>query len=148
MCLDCVSFGEFYVLSNVETFFGSPYGSIYFLSNFQVGPTDVGKSSVTKILLNYAVRLGRKPIYVDLDVGQGDISVPGSMGAMMVERPASVEEGFSQNAPLVYHYGHTSPGHNNVLYKELVSRLADVVRERMKVSRNSVKDEDCDSDLV
>ena len=38
-----------------------------------------------------------------------------------------------QNAPLVYHYGHTSPGHNNVLYKELVSRLADVVRERMKV---------------
>ena len=108
----------------------------------------MGKSSVTKILLNYALRLGRKPIYVDLDVGQGDISVPGSMGAMMVERPASVEEGFSQNAPLVYHYGHTSPGHNNVLYKELVSRLADVVRERMKVSRDSVKDEDCDRDLV
>lgn len=102
-----------------------------------VGPTDVGKSSVTKILLNYAVRLGRKPIYVDLDVGQGDISVPGSMGAMMVERPASVEEGFIQNAPLVYHYGHTSPGHNNVLYKELVSRLADVVRERMKASRKA-----------
>ena len=65
----------------------------------------MGKSSVTKILLNYALRLGRKPIYVDLDVGQGDISVPGSMGAMMVERPASVKEGFSQNAPLVYHYG-------------------------------------------
>ena len=33
----------------------------------------------------------------------------------------------------MYHYGHTGPGHNNVLYKELVSRLADVVRERMKV---------------
>ena len=103
---------------------------------------------MSKILLNYAVRLGRKPIFVELDVGQGAISVPGTIGAMMVERPASVEEGFSQvsifipnlpiiccpqNAPLVYHYGHTSPGHNNVLYKELVSRLADVVRERMKV---------------
>ena len=127
----------------------------FFLS-LQVGPTDVGKSTVSKILLNYAVRLGRKPIFVELDVGQGAISVPGTIGAMMVERPASVEEGFSQvsifmfllmisfipnlliiccpqNAPLVYHYGHTSPGHNNVLYKELVSRLADVVRERMKV---------------
>ena len=62
----------------------------------QVGPTDVGKSTVSKILLNYAVRLGRKPIFVELDVGQGAISVPGTIGAMMVERPASVEEGFSQ----------------------------------------------------
>lgn len=35
-----------------------------------VGPTDVGKSTVCRILLNYAVRQGRRPIYVDLDVGQ------------------------------------------------------------------------------
>ena len=77
---------------------------------------------MSQILLNYAVRLGRKPIFVDLDVGQGCVSVPGTIGAMLVERPASVEEGFSQNSPLVYHYGHTTPGHNNVLYKELVSR--------------------------
>lgn len=56
----------------------------------------MGKSTVSKILLNYAVRLGRKPIFVELDVGQGAISVPGTIGAMMVERPASVEEGFSQ----------------------------------------------------
>ena len=67
---------------------------------------------MTKILLNYAVRLGRKPIYVDLDVGQGAVSVPGTIGAMLVERPASVEEGFSQNSPLVYHYGHKEPGEN------------------------------------
>jgi len=102
-----------------------------------VGPTDVGKSTVTKILLNYAVRLGRKPIYVDLDVGQGAVSVPGTIGAMLVERPASVEEGFSQNSPLVYHYGHKEPGTNHVLYKVLVSRLADVVRERMKANKKS-----------
>ena len=82
-----------------------------------VGPTDVGKSTVSKILLNYAVRLGRKPIFVDLDVGQGSISIPGTIGAMLVERPAGVEEGFSQNSPLVYHYGHSGPGHNHVLYK-------------------------------
>ena len=69
---------------------------IIILSLSQVGPTDVGKSTVSKILLNYAVRLGRKPIFVELDVGQGAISVPGTIGAMMVERPASVEEGFSQ----------------------------------------------------
>lgn len=45
-----------------------------------VGPGDVGKSTVSRILLNYAVRMGRRPIYVDLDVGQGHISIPGTIG--------------------------------------------------------------------
>ncbi len=35
-----------------------------------VGPTDVGKSTLCRLLLNYAVRMGRRPLYVDLDVGQ------------------------------------------------------------------------------
>lgn len=45
-----------------------------------VGPCDVGKSTVSRVLLNYAVRMRRRPIYVDLDVGQGQISVPGTVG--------------------------------------------------------------------
>jgi polyribonucleotide 5'-hydroxyl-kinase len=102
-----------------------------------VGPTDVGKSTVCRLLLNYAVRLGRKPIHVDLDVGQGSIAVPGSVGAVMVERAANVEEGFCQNSPIVYHYGHNSPGANHVLFNQLVSRLADVVRERLVASRKA-----------
>lgn len=31
-----------------------------------VGPTDVGKSTLCRLLLNYACRIGRKPLYVDL----------------------------------------------------------------------------------
>ena len=42
-----------------------------------VGPRDVGKSTLCQLLLNYGVRCQRRPIYVDLDVGQGSISVPG-----------------------------------------------------------------------
>ena len=34
------------------------------------GPVDVGKSTLCKLLSNYAVRLGRRPVFVDLDVGQ------------------------------------------------------------------------------
>lgn len=34
-----------------------------------VGPTDVGKSSLCKLLLNYAVRYGFFPTAVDLDIG-------------------------------------------------------------------------------
>lgn len=50
-----------------------------------VGPTDVGKSTLSRMLLNYAVRMGglsRRPIFVDLDVGQGHISIPGTIGKL------------------------------------------------------------------
>lgn len=102
-----------------------------------VGPTDVGKSTVCKLLLNYAVRMGRRPIYVDLDVGQGQLSIPGTIGAMAIERPADVEEGFSQICPLIYHYGYKEPGSNSMLYNLLVTKLAQVVAERMEVNRLS-----------
>ncbi|KAL4713093.1 hypothetical protein ACJJTC_001147 [Scirpophaga incertulas] len=102
-----------------------------------VGPGDVGKSTLTKLLLNYAVRMGRRPIYVDIDVGQGHISIPGTIGATLVERPASIEEGFSQQAPLVYHFGHKSPGDNVELYKTIVSRLAEVVTERCEHNKKA-----------
>lgn len=34
-----------------------------------VGPGDVGKSTLCQ-MMNYAVRMGRRPVFVDLDVGQ------------------------------------------------------------------------------
>ncbi|XP_013778493.1 polyribonucleotide 5'-hydroxyl-kinase Clp1-like isoform X1 [Limulus polyphemus] len=102
-----------------------------------VGPTDVGKSTLCRILLNYAVRQGRRPIFVDLDVGQGQTSIPGTVGALLVERPADVEEGFSQQAPLVYHYGHKSPGNNITLYNMLVSRIAEVISLRAESNKKA-----------
>lgn len=84
-----------------------------------VGPTDVGKTTVCRLLLNYAVRLGRRPTFVELDVGQGSVSIPGTMGALYIERPADVEEGFSLQAPLVYHFGSTTPGTNIKLYNKV-----------------------------
>lgn len=95
------------------------------------GPTDVGKSTLARILLNYSVRRGRTPIYADMDVGQGSIGVPGTIGAVVVERPADIEEGFSLVAPIVFHMGHTSPGDNEALYLLLISRLAEVVKLKM-----------------
>lgn len=102
-----------------------------------VGPCDVGKSTVCRILLNYAVRTGRRPIFVDLDVGQGQISVPGTIGALLIERPATIEEGFSQEAPLVFNVGHKSPGQNRALFNMLVNKLADRVAERMETNKKS-----------
>lgn len=97
-----------------------------------VGPNDVGKSTLSRVLLNYALRMGRRPIFVDLDVGQGQIAIPGTIGALLVERPSNVVEGFSQQAPLVFHFGHKTPSDNVPLYNLLVSRLAEVCCDRLQ----------------
>lgn len=34
------------------------------------GPTDSGKSTICKMLLNWGVRGGHQPTYVDLDIGE------------------------------------------------------------------------------
>lgn len=100
-----------------------------------VGPMDVGKSTVCRILLNYAVRMGRRPLFVDLDIGQGAIAIPGAIGTVLVERTASVDEGFSQEAPLVYNFGNVSPNSNMTLYNILVSRMAQTVQEKIVSNR-------------
>lgn len=103
-----------------------------------VGPGDVGKSTLCRVLLNYAVRLGHRPIFVDLDVGQGCISIPGTIASLLIERPASIEEGFSQLAPLVIHFGHKTPDHNNELYKTCLSTLADITLERLNDDKKAM----------
>lgn len=132
------------ILNFIKHFFGHVVSSNFFVLHFR--PCFCGLlfnllifscSLHFSLLANYAVRMGRRPIAVDLDVGQGSISVPGTIGAILIERPASIEEGFSQNAPLVYHYGHKTPGHNSPLYNRLVSRMADVVRERLSANKKS-----------
>lgn len=45
--------------------------------------------------------------------------MPGTVSALCIERPADVEEGFSVQAPLVYHFGSTSPGTNIKLYNKV-----------------------------
>ncbi|XP_060845542.1 protein CLP1 homolog [Rhopalosiphum padi] len=100
-----------------------------------VGPTDVSKSTLCRILLNYSTRVispGHRPIYVNLDPSQGEISVPGTIGAVMVEKAAEVEASFSQAVPLVYHYGHTNISINSTLYNTLVSHMAKVIHQRME----------------
>lgn len=94
------------------------------------GPSDVGKTTLCRILLNYAVRLNRRPVFVDLDVEINSISIPGTVAALPVERVAEVDEGFSSTAPLVFHYGHKSPGTNIMLYNKVVSKLASVLCSR------------------
>ncbi|OTF71082.1 polyribonucleotide 5'-hydroxyl-kinase Clp1-like protein [Euroglyphus maynei] len=102
------------------------------------GPTDVGKTTFCRILLNYAVRNDRIPIYVDLDLGQGSLTIPGNIGAVVIEKPADVEDSFQITAPVVFHYGHLTQSKNTSLYNIIMKSLAEVV-DRKKHNEPSIK---------
>lgn len=102
-----------------------------------VGAKDVGKSTLCRILLNYATRLGRKPLYVDTDVGEGAFAIPGTLMGMLVERPATIEDGIPSSAPLVYHFGHPVSTANTILFKAVVSKMADVILDSLNSNAKS-----------
>eukprot|EP00127_Corallochytrium_limacisporum_P005295 Clim_evm26s202 gene=Clim_evmTU26s202 len=96
------------------------------------GDVGVGKSTLSKILLNYAVRKGKPTLYVDCDVGQGAVTVPGAPAAVVVTHPIDMS-GFSNlSLPLVYHYGDTAPGKNPDLYMHVCELLANAVDKRLE----------------
>ncbi|KAL1920289.1 uncharacterized protein VTP21DRAFT_1435 [Calcarisporiella thermophila] len=105
-----------------------------------LGPTDVGKTSLCKLLMCYGVRMGRRPIYVNLDSDEGTITMPGTLSATALSHIVEVDEAFGLGAvpttgssvsPLSYYYGYTSISDNEKLYKLLVSRLSHAVKCRM-----------------
>ncbi|CAA84329.1 Protein clpf-1 [Caenorhabditis elegans] len=97
-----------------------------------VGPTDVGKTTVSRILCNYSVRQGRTPIFVELDVGQNSVSVPGTVAAVLVQKTADVIDGFERNQPIVFNFGHTSPSANLSLYEALFKEMATTLNAQIQ----------------
>jgi hypothetical protein len=47
-----------------------------------VGPNSCGKTSLIKILVNYAIRSGWNPLLVETDVRHGMITIPGALSAV------------------------------------------------------------------
>ncbi|KAJ4700906.1 Protein CLP1-like [Melia azedarach] len=95
-----------------------------------VGPTDSGKSTLSRMLLSWAVKQGWKPTFVDLDVGQGSITIPGCIAATPIELPIDPVEGIPLEMPLVYFFGHATPSNNIELYKVLVKELAQMLERQ------------------
>ena len=96
-----------------------------------VGPTDSGKSTLCRILLSYACRVKRAPTFVDLDLGQGEVSVPGTVAATPLDQQClSSEEGYTATAPLAYYVGEVSPGGAPLVYRNAAERLAELVTRR------------------
>ena len=111
------------------------------------GTTDCGKSTLCKMLLNWAVRAGmvgdcsrRMPMFVDTDVGQNDITLVGCLAARIVESvtPIGVEEAERQqrelplNEPLALWFGSSSPSNDPSLFLYLLEVLAAYCNQKMK----------------
>ena len=88
------------------------------------GGVDVGKSTLCRILSSYAARVGSVPTFVDLDVGQNSITVPGVLAAAHVSKPFDIEQGLTRAAPLAYFFGTSTPSSNVPLYRKQVESLA------------------------
>lgn len=95
-----------------------------------VGPTDSGKSTLSRMLLSWAAKQGWKPTFVDLDIGQGSITIPGCIAATPIELPIDPVDGIPLDMPLVYFHGHTTPSVNVDLYKVLVKELAQILERQ------------------
>lgn len=102
-----------------------------------VGPTDSGKSTLSRMLLSWAAKRGWKPTFVDLDIGQGSITIPGCVAATPIEMPIDPVEGIPLEMPLVYFYGHPSPSVNADMYKLLVKELAKTLERQFSANAES-----------
>lgn len=58
------------------------------------------------------------------------VQIAGTLSALPIERPADVVSGFDRKTPLVYHFGHASPGSNIPLYNMIVDAMAKKINER------------------
>ncbi|CAE5964599.1 unnamed protein product [Arabidopsis arenosa] len=75
----------------------------------RVGHRDSGKSTSAKVLLNWAVKDGWKPTFVDLNIGQSSITIPGTVSATPIKMLVDPVEGFPLDKALVHYFGHTTP---------------------------------------
>ncbi|EPS40034.1 hypothetical protein H072_6144 [Dactylellina haptotyla CBS 200.50] len=109
-----------------------------------IGPPDVGKTTLCKILTGYSIRQGRKPMVINLDNGgEGILSVPGTISAASFGSVMDVEDGFGNSPmsapsaipvklPLVYYSGLETPESGAARYKKLVTRMSVAVNSRLE----------------
>ncbi|OCH84996.1 Clp1-domain-containing protein [Obba rivulosa] len=114
-----------------------------------VGPENSGKTSVCKILANYAIRMGQgwSPMLVNVDPSEGGWAMPGAISAAPITSPiqtsspasslgsaaTSAPMHLSSNSlvPIAYWYGHAETRRNPFLLDRLIRNLGENVSERL-----------------
>ena len=91
------------------------------------GSQQSGKSTLCKMLVNYAIKLGWQPVLVDLDLNSAEISPPGTISAAMVnENTVLPSDNLAKNS-ITYFHGDTQLI-TNEFYNKQMNELAEAVR--------------------
>lgn len=59
-------------------------------TSFIIGETDSGKSSLATYLIRKLISIERRLAYIDADIGQSTLGVPGTIGMQIVEEPRGI----------------------------------------------------------
>ncbi|KZV85518.1 Clp1-domain-containing protein [Exidia glandulosa HHB12029] len=115
-----------------------------------LGQENSGKTSICKILTNYAVRTGvaRSPVVVNMDPGEGAWTIPGTLSACPISDPiptSTPAHPFGTTAtsapttttsaalvPVTFWFGHMETKRNPKLMDRLIKRLAIGVDARIE----------------
>lgn len=118
-----------------------------------LGPENSGKTTVCKILVNYAVRAGQgwSPLLTNVDPSEGGWSAPGALSVASVYTPlptsspanplgsaaTSAPTNLSSNAllPLVYWYGHAETTRNPLLMDRLIRNMGENVNDKYELDQ-------------
>ncbi|KAL6301804.1 hypothetical protein BKA93DRAFT_795947 [Sparassis latifolia] len=120
-----------------------------------LGPENSGKTTMCKILTNYALRTGQDwcPLLVNADPSEGGWAVPGAISAASISIPiqtcssasplgstaTSAPTHMSSNAllPLAYWYGHAQTRRNPLLMDRVIRNLGENIMERWESDTES-----------
>jgi len=91
------------------------------------GSQQSGKSTLCKILVNYAIKLGWQPVLVDLDLNSAEISPPGTISAAMVTESAVLPSDNLARNSITYFHGDTQLI-TNEFFKQQMKELSEAVR--------------------
>ncbi|KAJ7219572.1 Pre-mRNA cleavage complex II protein Clp1-domain-containing protein [Mycena pura] len=116
-----------------------------------LGPENSGKTTVCKILINYAVRAGQgwSPLLINADPAEGGWAAPGAISVAPVHSPlatcspgsplgtaaTSAPTALSSNAllPLAYWYGHSETKRNPLLLERIVRNIGENINDKYQV---------------
>lgn len=93
------------------------------------GSSFCGKTTICRILLNYALKFGWTPLYVDLDPSN-DISVPGTISAVPVDY--CVPNDFLIDSAITLFVGSNLGDLNLYLYDKQLNEMANLVKSKLE----------------
>jgi hypothetical protein len=98
------------------------------------GTRESGKTSLCNIFINYAIKLGWNPTYVDLDLSN-DIFTPGTISAVTVDFP--IPNDFLLDNSISIFHGNSNNEINEYLYEIQIKEMADLVNSKLENDLNN-----------